>query len=181
MRKEKAKPEKRGPKKKTPSSETGKKKSKYQTNVEPMLEQIRAWAAKGLSYEEISGNLHIDAKTLRAYRQRFEPLREALEYGNGKATAAVENALWKNAVGYEYVEEEVVRVNNELGYAVVPVRKWKPADVRAQALWLTNRAKADWKNKPEDDSADRNAEVKVSFGVAEEWMRPPGDGNRNGG
>jgi hypothetical protein len=77
---------------------------KYDTHVKPKLLLVAAWARDGLTDVDIAKNLDIGVSTLHAYKKEHPELLESLKRGKEEADVAVENALYKRALGYEYEE-----------------------------------------------------------------------------
>jgi hypothetical protein len=71
----------------------------------------------------------------------------------------VENALLRNALGYDFVEEEAVKLKQvyyvdgkryeDERVEVVELRKHRTADTTAQIFWLKNRKPKEWRDKQE--------------------------------
>lgn len=101
------------------------------------IDYIRAIAARGLSDEEMAAYLQISPELLASYKAYYPLLNAAIEEGRTKADAEVVAALHKNAVGFEYDTEEVVKTRH--GGEILSVTKFMPPDTNAQKFWLTNR------------------------------------------
>lgn len=83
--------------------------------------------------------------------RRFPSISESLKKGKAPVDFAVENALYKRAIGYEY--EEVITDIEELGNGkqkkhIRKVKKHCPGDVLAMIYWLKNRKADKWRDKP---------------------------------
>jgi len=94
--------------------------------------------------------LNISEATLYDWKIKYPKFLESIRKGKIYADAKVASALYKSALGGEWVEEEKI-VQNESGHEIVTVRKQVPANVTAQKFWLTNRQKDKWKNKVDSD------------------------------
>lgn len=141
--------------------------SKYQTHVEPRLNEIKAWARDGATEEEIAKKLNIAISTLYEYKKRFSEFSESLKSARAYDDEVV-NALHKNALGGiiklqkpikckkkffengKLVREEEVIVTAEEEIYVHP-------DTMAQMYWLNNRQPSKWKAKPVDNSGEKSA------------------------
>lgn len=123
------------------------------------LELIETWAFEGMTKKEIAKKLGVTDRTLRNYEAKdkrvFSVLNNPIENMNNK----VEYALLKCALGYEYEEEELVKVKSVTTdangnkviteeYNPVKVKKKVKADVNAQRFWLNNRNDNQWKDNP---------------------------------
>ncbi len=134
-------------------------KSKYETHVLPYLEQIAAMCRNGLTDEEIYNTLKIGRESFYKYKREHTEFAESLRENKEFADLKVENNLNKNANGYDY-EEEVVVMKKEVFYnengkrekevvypVVVPLKKHKESETKAQQFWLQNRKPKQWRNQ----------------------------------
>lgn len=75
-----------------------------------------------------------------------------------EADKVVENAIYKNATGYTYIDK-IVSTKKEIQYdengkkikevsepVIIKVERYKPAELGASIFWLTNRNPGKWKN-----------------------------------
>lgn len=127
--------------------------------------------------------------TLYEYKNRFPEIDEAIKKGKAPVDIAVEDALLKRALGYEYEEviEEVtqvpVTVKGKDGTITIEtktekhVRRTKkhvPADVTAQIYWLKNRRRGKWCDRPPEIDQTENSESDgfieaLNATAAEDW------------
>jgi hypothetical protein len=95
--------------------------------------------------------------TLRVWKDKYLALSAALKRGKEVVDRQVENALFKNAIGYSY--EEVTRemvdvydpttgqvIGHEMQVTKVVKKDMKP-DTTAQIFWLKNRKSSVWRDK----------------------------------
>lgn len=123
-------------------------KGKYLDWLAPeRLALLKGWAMRGLTDADIGKNVGVRASTLCEWKNRFPEIAEALKKGKEVADIAVENALYKRAIGYEY--DEVMTEESEDGYKRRVTRKMVVPDVTAQIFWLKNRRPDLWRNSPE--------------------------------
>jgi len=81
------------------------RREKYKTHVEPKLDLIVSWRETGLSEEDIATlKLKIAYSTLRVYKEKYPALKAALDTSREVLGAKIKKGLWKEAIGYEYVE-----------------------------------------------------------------------------
>ena len=123
------------------------RKSKYEEYVKDKLESIQGWARDGLSLQEIADNLGISLSSLCNYKNQHEELNEALKKGVDESLYTVENALFKAACGYYYVEEEI---NKKTGQ-VVQLTKYAKPNITACIFYLKNKGNGKWSDKQEHD------------------------------
>ena len=124
--------------------------------TEEGLQKIEEWARKGLTDEQISHNIGIHPSTLYDWQNRFPEITEALKRGKEVVDQAVENALLKRALGYEYEEVKEITEGNEKGRdrkRIEKTIKHVVPDVTAQIFWLKNRKPNEWRDKKDLDVA----------------------------
>ena len=113
--------------------------------------RIEGWARDGLTDEQICHNIGIHVATICEWKNRFPQLAEALKRGKAPVDQQVENALFRNAIGYDY-EETITEIEELAGGKqkkhVRKIKKHKPPDTTAQIFWLKNRRPDKWRDKP---------------------------------
>ncbi|WP_462419997.1 helix-turn-helix domain-containing protein [Salinicoccus sp. Marseille-QA3877] len=105
---------------------------------------IEGWARDGLTDEQIAHNIGCSVKTLYNWKKKYLPILQALKAGKEVVDRQVENALLKNALGFDYEEEAVTNLGE-----VVEVKKYSKPNITAQIFWLKNRKKDEWRDKTE--------------------------------
>lgn len=138
-------------------------KSKYETHVEPYLDRIKIWMAKGATQKEVAEKLMISEAALYKWKGMHAELKESLEAPQGYVDDQVEAALLKRCMGYDY--EEVTRWqtigrNGELIWLEKRSTKHLPPDPSSVQFWLRNRRPAEW-NKPIATEAQDNGDTGV--------------------
>lgn len=129
---------------------------------------IAGWARDGLTDEMIAKNMGISRSTLYEWRNRFSDISNALKKGKEVVDRFVENAMLKNATGYEYIEEVPMKTKRvfwdednhrceQEEVVVVPVKKYQPPNVTAGIFWLTNRMNSKWRQRA--DAATNDEEI----------------------
>lgn len=111
------------------------RKCKYQTHVEPRLEEIKYWYMEGAIDEDVAKNLGISLSSLYEYKNEFPEFSEACALTKEVANARVQSALYYNAV----------------------VKK----DFNAQKYWLQNRMSDRWKDKQEVAITDNDMNITI--------------------
>lgn len=88
--------------------------------------------------------------TFRIWLDKFPALSASLKKGKAPADIEVENALYRNATGYDY-EETITEIEKLPGgkekQHIRKVKKHKPPDTLAQIFWLKNRRPDKWRDK----------------------------------
>ncbi len=103
---------------------------------------VRMIAAKGASDEELEDMFMLEPGTIADWRERYPRFEKALLEGRAKPDADVLFGLYRNAVGYEYEEEQAVGGKT---VEVVTVKRHARPSVEAQKYWLTQRKQDDWR------------------------------------
>lgn len=117
-----------------------------------MLVKIQGWARDGLSETQIAENLGISFASFRRYKKISPTIATVLKNGKEVADREVENALYKNATGYEYEETTEERKFNpttqqfEMVVTKIVHKKVLP-QTPAQIFWLKNRKPTEWRDK----------------------------------
>lgn len=131
-------------------------KAKYEGNEKLYDTLIWSLASKGYTNAEIYEALNISERTFQRWIKKYPSFKEKFSEGRNLATAQVEEALFKRAVGYTTTEEEtVVKFDKEGNNLPVNVKKKKKQiapDTSAGIFWLKNRDSAHWKDKVEVES-----------------------------
>ena len=127
-------------------------KDMYATKIGKNLDHIKAMRRKNISEKEIAKKLGIGLTTLVEYKNTFPQLGYILDEGLDEAVSAVENSLFKKAIGYELTEIKTEDVFDKNGLPtgktkVTTTAKHVPADLGAIAMILLNRKPEDWKDK----------------------------------
>ncbi len=130
---------------KNPPKKTKKRPAHRPSKYDPERHPIWAegLAKLGKTQDDISAEFGISRSTMQAWKKRHPVLSIALKIGKSEADTAVEQSLYKRAMGYEY--EEVKTVND--GERVEKTVKQVAPDVTAQIFWLKNRKPEEWRDK----------------------------------
>jgi len=115
----------------------------------PLLAE--GYARNGLNDIQIAKNLGIKKASFYEYMKQFPEFSDAIKRGRKPVDIEVENALLKRALGYDY-EEKITEVELDAQGQPRPskiktVKKHVPGEVGAQAFWLKNRKKSEWKDR----------------------------------
>lgn len=109
-------------------------------------------AKDGATDKEIARVFGISRATLCDWKNRFPEFSDALKKGKEPIDAAVECALLKRALGFQYTKTKVREIRNTAG-VVVNIETTHETmmvlpDVLACRVWLTNRRPEKWRNSP---------------------------------
>jgi transposase-like protein len=111
-------------------------------NMPDKLLLIQGWARDGDTEKIICEKLGIGSATLTKWKREYPEFMEALRKGREVIDREVENALLRNALGYEYTEETVTNKGD-----VVSIQKYQHPNTTAQIFWLKNRKPQEWRDK----------------------------------
>lgn len=81
--------------------------------TEEGLALLSGWARDGLTDQQIAHNIGISRSTLNEWKKRYPDISDTLKRGKEVVDRIIENAMIKNATGYDY--EEVTYVTVEMG------------------------------------------------------------------
>lgn len=141
------------------------KSNKYITHVKPFFEQILKWKKEGCTEEIISIKLGISHRTLVTYKNQYNELKELLVEGDQDFLFEVEKALYKKALGFEYIEVEELKQKSgdKENIKIVKRKKYFPPSDVAIFFTLTNLCPEKWKHKNESDIKSNDLNIKVNY------------------
>ena len=116
------------------------RKSKYDTEIRPHLDEIRKAVENGATITEIAAALGIAESTLYKYKNEKAELQEAFTHGRANIIINIRGALLKKALGYDY-EEKKQYFKEENGRMVAYTeitKKHQPPSETAGAMLLRN-------------------------------------------
>lgn len=138
--------------------------SKYQTDVEPRLEEVRQWAKAGATNKEIAAALAVSIDSFCVYQNEYPEFSEALRGGRMAGAAEVKTALLRLAVGYEATDTETRAEPGEDG-KMHPVstkitKHQVPPDLKAIEAYLRNTAD-EWSDMDSTTRMVKEAEAEL--------------------
>lgn len=86
----------------------GGRPNKYESNVKPRFEEIRAWLQVGATDKEIAENLGIHKSMMCEYKKQYKEFSELLKNGRKVPIQAIKAALYKRATGCHYSEKKTI-------------------------------------------------------------------------
>lgn len=125
----------------SPPPEIGTPSGVYLPNEEAL---VRMLALKGATDSEIEGICLLHPGTLGKWRKLYPSLDKQLEEGRAKPDADVLYAMYRNAVGFDYDEEQAVGGKEP---CVLSVKRKALPQFAAQRYWMENRQKETWKSR----------------------------------
>lgn len=119
--------------------------------TEDGLIELEGMAMDGLINEEIADEIGINPSTLYDWQKKYPEIAKALKTGKKVVDRRVENALYKRAIGYTFVEVTRELTTNAKGEGEMVVTKEVLKEVEpnttAQIFWLKNRKPYEWRDK----------------------------------
>lgn len=125
--------------------------------------QVEKLCKLGTADRDLCLFFNISHQTIENWKKTQPEFFLALMKGKQEADKNVAEALYKNTTGYDYYEEQAVKLR-ETSYVdgkvsmvceyvgVVKVKKHQPADTTAQIFWLKNRRRDLWRDVKKIDS-----------------------------
>lgn len=112
---------------------------------EDKLTLLRGWARKGLTDDQIAGQIGIATGTLYRWKRDHKEIREAIQKGKDVIDDEAEEALIKAAIGYYFTETETY-VDAKGNQRIKKIKKYAKPDTTALIFWLKNRRPSAWRN-----------------------------------
>lgn len=143
----------------------------------------------GATDSEIAEFFNVSVRTIHRWKLEHEEFCHSIKSGKEKADERVERSLYQKATGYDYTEEQAIKIKVEQHkeeVEVVQVNKHAPADTTAAIFWLKNRRKDQWRDKQEheltvkdgaplNDGMDTRALAKAVALVLGKGIKPDGN------
>lgn len=149
------------------------RKSKYYTNVQPYLEQVKEWKKIGATDEQISDQLDISPSTFYEYKNKYKEFSEANKKGKEAFCLELRGELAKLATKHTLeTKKQYIKVDNETGHKTTYTEittKEVDADIAAINLLLKNLDKENWANDPQNYEL-RQQELELRKKLAEEKL-----------
>ncbi len=124
------------------------RKNKYQTHVEPRLDEIEWWKRDGLTEAEICKRLGVGVSVFTVYKNQHPALVVAIKKGGQIAFYKVEDSLFRRATGIEVEETHEEYKGTELVSRRV-VKKKLPPDPTSAIFILKNKKPDHYRDKQE--------------------------------
>lgn len=144
------------------------RKSKYDTEIKPHLNDIRKAVKNGATVTEIAAALGVAESTLYKYKNEKAELSAAFARGRASIIIDIRGALLKKALGYEY-EEKKQYIKEENGRMVTYTEittKHQPPSETAGAMLLRNYDE-NWLDKDNFTTQMKQQEIELRRTIAE--------------
>lgn len=123
----------------------GQKRRKAFYLSEEGLKIVRGWRRNGTPLTKIAEYIGISRTAFWGWYRESESLREACATGKELADLSVEEALYRKATGYDYIEETYDLIEGEMRLAH-KYKRHMPPDTKAILSWLYNRLPNQWRS-----------------------------------
>lgn len=123
------------------------------------VEQAAKLCALGATDDEMADFFGIHRSTLYRWKLDHPEFCDAIKSAKEIADERVERSLYQKATGFDYTEEQAIKIKVEQHkeeVEVVEVRKHSPADTTAAIFWLKNRRKDHWRDKQDHEHSGPN-------------------------
>lgn len=138
------------------------------------IEEARKLRLLGCTEKEIAEQFDISQRTLANWKEKYSEFNEVIVNYKRIASSNVVNALYKRAIGYDYEEEQAIKIKIDRDMEevqIVKVKRHAPPDIMACMYYLNNRESAHWRRNPEDNGG---SDKPISDQLAELSDRLPG-------
>ncbi len=132
------------------------------TDYQPeYAEQAAKLCALGATDDEMADFFGVHRSTIYRWKLDHEDFCDAVKSAKEVADERVERSLYQKATGYNYTEEQAIKIKkgqHEEEVEVVEVEKHAPADTTAAIFWLKNRRKTEWRDKQDHEHSGPGGE-----------------------
>lgn len=114
------------------------------------VEQAAKLCVLGATDAEMADFFNVDVRTIYRWKLDHDDFCQAIKAAKEIADERVERSLYQKATGYDYTEEQAIKLKIEQykeEVEVVEVTKHSPADTTAAIFWLKNRRAGEWRDK----------------------------------
>lgn len=104
----------------------------------------------GCTDKDLADFFDVSETTINNWKNEFPEFLVSIKAGKTIADAEVASKLNQRARGYEWTEEQAIKIKTgqyEERVEIVEVRREVPPDPTSAIFWLKNRRKADWSDK----------------------------------
>lgn len=112
--------------------------------------QAKKLCRLGATDGELAEFFGVSTRTIHRWKHIHDDFCHSIRSGKEKADERVERSLYQKAVGYDFTEQQAVKIKvdqHKEEVEVVNVERHAPADTTAAIFWLKNRRKNDWRDK----------------------------------
>lgn len=113
------------------------RKNKYETHIEPRFEEIKKWCKRGATDKEIIKLLGVGKTTFYEALQNYSEFADLIKSNRIDAVEELKTALYKRAIGFQYVEKKTVKQKMEFPETLKMILEDRGIDVKdLESPWL---------------------------------------------
>ena len=132
------------------------------------LELLKCWA-RDFSFTDIAAKIGVSIQTLKAWRDKYPEIEEAIREGKEVVDYRVENALLKVALGYTTTDvKTIISPPDKNGNRAIRVEKTEkeiPPNPTAIMCWLNNRKPDQWKRNRDNIYQTKDEDSKITVNI----------------
>ena len=138
------------------------RKSKYETHVQPHLEDIKEWITEETE-GDIAKRLRISQQSFENYKKNYPELQEALRCGKEELISELRQTLKRKARGYTYTETKtIIRDDGKNKVKIIEKNeRYAHPDTGAIHLLLKNLDKT-WRNDDHETMEIKKKQVELT-------------------
>lgn len=135
--------------------------SKYETHVQPFLDDILIWLRDGMNEYSICDKLGISKETWISYKDTHLDLSDLYKRACEERNCLVANAVFNGSLGHKAVikKQKVLQSGTVVDFEE---EEYIAPDMNAAKFWLTNRDSENWQDKGQKDTS-----ISVNFQLPE--------------
>jgi hypothetical protein len=114
------------------------------------VEQAANYCSLGATDDDLADFFGVSQRTINTWKIAHPEFGESVKVGKEPADRRVKRSLYQQALGYDYTEEQAIKIRIgqfEERVEVVEVRRHMPANVTASIFWAKNRLPAEFRDK----------------------------------
>ena len=150
--------------------------SKY--NPKYHVPWVKSLAMDGKTEHEIAESMEVSRSTLKKWEKEHPEFADALAYGKGAADSAVEQSLFKRAMGFTYKEKKTIvtmdKDGNQMPARIEVIEREAIPDTGACIFWLKNRRRDKWRDSWD---VDVNTDKDITFNIVPASKREESEGS----
>lgn len=140
----------------------GGRKSRYQINILPHLDEIEKLVEKGYTELSIAKKYGVSEQTFNTYKKKHPELVSALKRGRATVESLVRNAILELALGGYKTETK------DTPKGIVETVKYYPPNLPACLQILRNYKTSDWKEISDEEKKYKDKDLRIKEALAKE-------------
>jgi|HubBroStandDraft_1064217.scaffolds.fasta_scaffold217211_2 hypothetical protein len=136
------------------------------------VEIVANMCANGATDIELADELDVSVQTLYNWRAKYPEFLEATRVCKDIADERVVRSLFNRAVGFEHAAVKIFMPAGATQAVYADYREVIPPDTAAAKFWLTNRKRADWQERVQQEHSGPDG---GAIQIVSTIPRPPKD------